>query len=360
MADGYFRSFVGLPGGGETQRCFYPFKIDPYGRGCSHNCLYCYARSVNAFRGNWNEKAPARARLLDVKRLLSPRVSNDFTRVLRAGIPVRLGGMSDPFSDPEPERLSTLSLLQAFKRRGIPHLILTKSDRYAQSVYLEAMDPNLTYLQASITTPYEDVAAVFEPGAPSVARRLAALRAAREAGIYTAARVNPFWPMYRDGYFSRGVPSERLRYFDWGLLEMLAEAGVQTVIAGFLRLSTWNLRWIHEATGQDYAQWFDPGTKQANTALHFSTEEKRHYYEEAADRCKALGMEFSVCYDGDEDYETFRYLWANPDDCCNGLGRVFNRTWQGRGSVTELENGATMNARGSEGGPSAHDTSTDR
>ena len=103
---------------------------------------------------------------------------------------------------------------------------------------------------------------------------------------------------------------------------MAAEAGAKTLIAGFVRLSSWNLRWIEEATGQDVRWLFDPELRQSNQAYHFSTEEKRYYYEEAERRCRKLGMAFSVCYDGDDAYEEFRYLWANPNDCCNGVGNV--------------------------------------
>jgi len=59
-----------------------------------------------------------------------------------------------------------------------------------------------------------------------------------------------------------------------------------------------------------------------NLALHFSTEEKRHYYEEMKTRSDRLGMRFSVCYDGDDAYTEFRYLWANNNDCCDGLGNI--------------------------------------
>lgn len=67
---------------------------------------------------------------------------------------------------------------------------------------------------------------------------------------------------------------------------------------------------------------FDPATKQSNCALHFGIEGKRYYYEKIRDICSKWGREFSVCYDGDEAYVTFRYLWANPEDCCNGKGKI--------------------------------------
>ena len=94
------------------------------------------------------------------------------------------------------------------------------------------------------------------------------------------------------------------------------------MIAGFVRLSSWNIKWIKNKTGKDLTWLFDAGTKVKNQALHFSSEEKRYYYEKIKKSCDDLGMEFSVCYDGDDAYEEFRYLWANPNDCCNGKGKI--------------------------------------
>ena len=45
-------------GSGEGSRCTYPTRLDVYGCGCSHNCAYCYARSILEFRGNWHPYVP--------------------------------------------------------------------------------------------------------------------------------------------------------------------------------------------------------------------------------------------------------------------------------------------------------------
>ena len=135
------------------------------------------------------------------------------------------------------------------------------------------------------------------------------------------------FPTHRDGHFSRGVESEEHGYFGWELVDQCAEAKAGTIIAGFLRLSPYNVTWIREATGEDLRWLFTGGYD--NLALHFSTEEKWYYYERVKNRCDELGVRFSVCYDGDDAYTEFRYLWANQDDCCDGLGRVpeFKRTF---------------------------------
>lgn len=324
-----FKSFLKLPGGGEIKRCYYPFKLDTYGKGCSNNCVYCYARSVLHFRKLWDAEAPSVADFQKIEVLISKSLEGKgkFAKQFKDRIPLRLGGMTDCFSDAEKTHRVTLRLLQLLKKYDYPYLILTKNALVAEPEYLEAMNPELGYIQFSITTPFDDVAKVFEKGASSTTERLKAMRTLTDKGFYTAGRINPMWPTHTDGFNcgKRTFLPERtksFRYFDWNLINMLADAGCKTVIAGFLRLSSWNLRWIKEATGEDVSWLFDPATKTHNAALHFSTEEKRWYYETAKEYANSKGMEFSVCYDGDEDYETFRYLWANPNDCCNGKGKI--------------------------------------
>ena len=153
------------------------------------------------------------------------------------------------------------------------------------------------------------------------------MRQLAEAGFTTAARVNPLFPTHRDGHYSRGLESQGYDYFGWDLVDQCAEAGAGTIIAGFLRLSPYNIGWIKETTGEDLRWLFTGGYD--NLALHFSTAEKRYYYERAKARADELGMRFSVCYDGDDAYTEFKPLWANQKDCCDGLGNVpaFKRTF---------------------------------
>ena len=42
-----FKSFYKTVGGGEGDKCYYPTRLDPYGRGCYYNCAYCYANFNN-------------------------------------------------------------------------------------------------------------------------------------------------------------------------------------------------------------------------------------------------------------------------------------------------------------------------
>lgn len=75
-------------GGGEGERCNYPFRLDTYGSGCAHDCKYCYAKSLLDFRGLWHPDNPAVTPIKALDREI---------RKLHPGEIVRLGGMTDCF-----------------------------------------------------------------------------------------------------------------------------------------------------------------------------------------------------------------------------------------------------------------------
>jgi len=319
-----FNSPVKLPGGGETKRCFYPFKVDTYGCGCSNNCLYCYARSVLSFRKLWDTDNPRTADIKDIRKIFSDVIekkkNTKFADIINNKIPARLGGMTDCFGDSEKEQGRTKQLIEMLNEYNYPYLILTKNKLIMD--YINILRTDLCYPQLTITTPYDDKAKVYEPNASSTTDRLLAVKTLAAAGFWTAVRINPLFPIHKDGYYTGSVLNkDKFEYFDWSLVDMIGAAKADTLIAGFLRLSTWNLRWIKEATGEDLRWMFDE-QKQSKSALHFSTEEKRYYYEHIKKMCDGYGVDFSVCYDGDDAYTEFKYLWANQEDCCNGKNRV--------------------------------------
>lgn len=84
-----FKSFFKRVTGNEGSRCLYPTRLDTYGRGCQHNCDYCYARSLLDFRKMWNPAFPAIANINKIRHTIRTK--------LHQGEIVRLGGMTDCF-----------------------------------------------------------------------------------------------------------------------------------------------------------------------------------------------------------------------------------------------------------------------
>lgn len=46
-----YKSFYKIVDGSEGARCMYNMRLDTYGRGCQHDCSYCYAKGLLALVG---------------------------------------------------------------------------------------------------------------------------------------------------------------------------------------------------------------------------------------------------------------------------------------------------------------------
>ena len=53
----------------EGTLCNYTTRLDTYGCGCSHDCKYCYAKSLLDFRGLWNPADPAVADIEKIRQI---------------------------------------------------------------------------------------------------------------------------------------------------------------------------------------------------------------------------------------------------------------------------------------------------
>jgi len=329
MSDKY-GAFMGFGGAGEVWRCFYSLRLDTYGKGCGHDCAYCYAKSSLDFRRMWNPKDPASASWEAIQRKLDAAFDGQsrgkVAEALRRGVPVRLGSMSDPLQPKEVSLGMTYRLLKYLRGHGHPVLIMTKSALIGDDRYIDALDPKRTYVQMSFSTLHNGHARLIEPMASSPTERLAAMERVADAGIYVAARYCPYMPSHPDGYWTGNPipfphePPQVLALSSPEDVWRLAEAGAGTVIAGFLRLSPWSAKWLKDALAIDIRKMFSGKFERGQ--LHYSAAEKRHYFEALKHVCDQAGIRFSVCYDSDDHYETFRDLWADHEDCCDGRMNV--------------------------------------
>ncbi|MEQ1666663.1 MAG: hypothetical protein ABL927_14960, partial [Bdellovibrionales bacterium] len=83
------------------QQCLYAFEVDTYGRGCSHNCTYCYAKAELTVHGYWNNPIPVPIDLNEVRKMFytvfETNKPSKWRTILEKKIPVRIGCMSDSF-----------------------------------------------------------------------------------------------------------------------------------------------------------------------------------------------------------------------------------------------------------------------
>lgn len=323
-------------------RCHYSFEIDTYGRGCIHNCVYCYAKEALTQHGYWNQPMPFPLDLAQVRKFFYLAFETDrkskWGDILRQRVPLRVGSMSDAFMFMDRKFGVTKELLRILRHYQYPHVIFTRSDLVAHEEYLPLLDPEICSVQMSISGENETLTRALEPGAPSVKRRLQALRKLTDAGIWNAVRLNPLFPTFPDGYFSdrksiearfgskKNVPSfDLLDIRNIGpFMDQISETGTKTVIAGFIRLSKYAIIEIRKATNIDLKPFFRTDIPQDARDKRYTDSEISFYYKTLQSAAAERGLRFTTCYIGNgiKDYFQYQPLWSNVSDCCDLRGNL--------------------------------------
>lgn len=324
------------------QQCLYAFEVDTYGRGCSHNCTYCYAKAELVQHKMWNNPIPVPIDLNEVRKVFytvfETNKPSKWRSVLESKIPLRIGCMSDSFMWVDTKYGVTKEFLKILNFYNYPYTIITRSDLVARDDYMTLLRKDLCSVQFSIASTNEVLNKQIEPGAPSAKRRLIALEKLVENGFWTAVRINPMFPIYPDGYFTNPnfrwegqVP--KFEYSSFEMVDEIADAGVPAIICGFGRFSSYSLNQMEKATGINMRQFFDrTTTNKSSRDWHFSDKEIRYYYEEVKKRTVKRAMEFTVCYigNGESQFWNTQDLWSNKKDCCNIKGKVNSFTTDSR------------------------------
>ena len=276
-----FKSFFKNVGGNEGDKCKYPARLDMYGCGCSHDCKYCYAKSLLDFRKMWNPEDPSVADINKVKKQID-KIASGKCGPIRA---IRLGGMTDCFQPIETTHKVTYKALEYLKEKRVPYLIVTKSDLVATDEYMAVLDKELAHIQITVTTTDDKLAMTYEKAvAPS--RRIAAIEKLQANGFDVALRLSPFIPEFVD-------------------LDKLNAVKCDKIQVEFLRVNTWIKKWFDI----DYS----PYVVKQSGYLHRTLEDKKKLLS------GITGFKFvSVCEDESEAYEHWKSNFnPNKDDCCN-------------------------------------------
>lgn len=276
-----YKSFFKNVGGNEGTKCKYPVRLDTYGCGCSHDCKYCYAKSLLNFRKLWNPTDPAVADIGKIKKQIQ-KIANGKCGEIKA---IRLGGMTDCFQPIEGTHKVTYETIKLLNEYRVPYLIVTKSDLVASDEYLEILDKDLAHIQITVTTTYDDLSLSYEKAVvPS--RRIAAIEKLQSLGYDVALRLSPFIPEYVD-------------------LNVLNSVKCDKIQVEFLRVNTWIKKWFDI----DYS----PYVVSQSGYLHRTLEDKKNLL-----KLITGFKQVSVCEDETEAYEYWKNnVNPNPNDCCN-------------------------------------------
>jgi DNA repair photolyase len=256
-------------------------------------------------------------------------ISSKAAQVIASRLPLRIGMNTDPFQRIEKYEHITYDILKLLKYYKYPYILLTKNRLVADDQYLSLYNQDISYLQITITTMNAEISSKMERGASTPQDRLEALQKLVGEKLRVAVRINPMFPIFPDGHYTDATKSNSLgllNVFSWDLVERICEYKPSTVIAGFLRVESQKThRWLENEAGINLRPYF----WRHKSRKYFSREEIEVYYKKCKAICDAHNVPFTVCFDCNKNYEYFKYMWANPADCCNGLNKIacFTKTY---------------------------------
>ena len=215
-----------------------PFEwtVNPY-RGCSHACVYCFARSTHRYLdldagADFDQQVVVKVNVDEVLRAELARRS--WRRDL-----VALGTNTDPYQRAEGRYRLMPGIISALADSGTPLSILTKGTLLRRDLpqLVTAAERVPVDLSMSIAVFDDALQKAVEPGTPSTAARLATVRAAADAGFRVTVFLMPIMPWLTD---SDAQLDEALA--------RIAEAGADRVVHGALHMrpgaKEWFLEWI--------------------------------------------------------------------------------------------------------------------
>lgn len=164
----------------------YDYTVNPY-VGCSHGCIYCYAKFMKRFTGHheqWGE-------FVDVK-INAPELLFREIRKKKKGM-VWISGVCDPYQQAEEKYMLTGKCLEVLIEGGWQVTIQTKSPLVLRDMGIlkKSADAEVGF---TITTADERVREIFEPNAPLIEKRIEALGILHAEGIRTFAMIAPMLP----------------------------------------------------------------------------------------------------------------------------------------------------------------------
>jgi DNA repair photolyase len=171
--------------------------INPY-RGCSHGCVYCFARPTHAFLG----LSPG----LDFETKLFYKA--DAVKILESELakpkyvckPIALGINTDGYQPLEKRLQVTRGILAVLERCRHPLTIVTKSALIVRDIDLlsSLAKDHLVSVMLSVTSLSSDIKRTLEPRTASPQARLRVIQQLSEAGIPVGVLLAPVIPAITD------------------------------------------------------------------------------------------------------------------------------------------------------------------
>ncbi len=184
-----------VPAGGPVP---FAWTINPY-RGCSHACVYCFARPSHAYL-DLDAGKDFDSQVI-VKVNVAEALRRDLAKPSWAAEHVALGTNTDPYQRAEGRYRLMPGVIAALAEANTPFSILTKGTllRRDLPVLTEAARSVDVQLAMSIAIFDDSLQSTMEPGTPTTAARLATVGAAVSAGFQVSVFMMPILPFLTDG-----------------------------------------------------------------------------------------------------------------------------------------------------------------
>lgn len=175
----------------------FSWTINPY-RGCSHACIYCFARPTHQYLG-FNAGRDFEREI--VVKVNAPEVlRRELARPSWRHEHVALGTNTDPYQWVEGRYRLMVGIWEALRDAANPCSILTKSPLLLRDLPLMVQIAQRTTIGASLSIPTLDERAwrATEPHTPNPRARLEAVAELNRAGIPTGVLIAPLMPGVND------------------------------------------------------------------------------------------------------------------------------------------------------------------
>jgi DNA repair photolyase len=158
--------------------------------GCTHACVYCYARFMQRFHPHpepWGEFVDVKGNAVEV-----------LARQLRRAQPgeVFVSSACDGWQPVERQRELTRECCRLLVAHRFQVNVLTKSALVLRD--LDVLEGDSARVGVTVTTPDERLRKLWEPGCAPVAERWRVLAEAKQAGLPTAVMFGPILPFLSD------------------------------------------------------------------------------------------------------------------------------------------------------------------
>ncbi len=174
------------------------YSINAY-RGCSHACVYCFARPTHDYLGlgigrDFETKIVVKINAVE-------RLAAELRSPKWAGDHIAMGTNTDPYQSAEGKYHLTKGIIGILSDARNPFSILTKSTLVLRDLKALAKAATRTsvHLNFSIGTLDRQVWKLTEPGTPPPDKRVDAVRRLNDAGIPCGVLIAPVLPGLSDG-----------------------------------------------------------------------------------------------------------------------------------------------------------------